>query len=277
MKKDFIFSILIFITVVLIDQVSKKWGLGLETLEYNNGIVFGLYSHLPDQLKVIALSSMFGFIFFVYITLIYILNSQIFKLKIGLSLFTAGIFGNVLDKMLLGKSIDFIPINIGNIQIVYNLADAFQWIGVIIIAFLIITSDRHIWFPENQRGTYLINPKEQLLFALKFSVISFCASLILGIYCYTYLRVTLISKGFQTGEEMVLFSICFISIALTFGLIVFLAGVVISHRTAGPLYAFELYVEDLLGGVDRKLNLREGDNYKHLENIADNLRTYLKK
>ena len=125
MKKDFIFSILIFITVVLIDQVSKKWGLGLETLEYNNGIVFGLYSHLPDQLKVIALSSMFGFIFFVYITLIYILNSQIFKLKIGLSLFTAGIFGNVLDKMLLGKSIDFIPINIGNIQIVYNLADAF--------------------------------------------------------------------------------------------------------------------------------------------------------
>jgi len=71
--------------------------------------------------------------------------------------------------------------------------------------------------------------------------------------------------------------IVFISLSLTFTLLAFLTGMVLSHKTVGPLYAFELYVEDLLKGEDRIFVLREGDHYKHLEKIANDLRKVIKK
>ena len=58
-------------------------------------------------------------------------------------------------------------------------------------------------------------------------------------------------------------------------LIAFVAGVIISHKSAGPVYAFELYVSDLIRGKDRKLKLRDGDNYQHLEELADRLRAHM--
>ena len=76
---------------------------------------------------------------------------------------------------------------------------------------------------------------------------------------------------------MGMFSLAYVCLSLTFSLIVFLVGLVISHKTAGPLYAFELYVEDLLKGNMRKLSLREGDNYKHLEKVADDLKKHFEK
>ena len=58
---------------------------------------------------------------------------------------------------------------------------------------------------------------------------------------------------------------------------VFLLGLIISHRSSGPLYAFEHYVDNLLKGEDYELNLREGDNYKHLVELARKLRKHLNK
>ena len=42
------------------------------------------------------------------------------------------------------------------------------------------------------------------------------------------------------------------------------------------LYAFEKYVEDLLNGDNRDLKLREGDNFKHFEAVAANLKNHIK-
>ena len=52
----------------------------------------------------------------------------------------------------------------------------------------------------------------------------------------------------------------------------FVFGRILSHRTAGPIYAFETYLRDLIRGKDRKFKLRKGDDFKHLEELADALR-----
>lgn len=279
MKKDFWISILCFVLVIIIDQISKQWGLGTESLHFNEGIAFGLYKDSPLLLRIITLCSMFGFLFFIYIVLNYLLSSKLILLKLGMGLMMGGIAGNVIDKMVRGKTIDFIPLPLPiERTIIFNVADVFQWIGVAFIAWKIITADRDIWFPENQRGKYLVHHKEQIMFSIKFGAIALCVSLLLGIFCYTFMRTTLVSSGSKSVDEMMgMFSLAFVCLSLTFSLIVFLVGLVISHKTAGPLYAFELYVEDLLKGNMRKLSLREGDNYKHLEKVADDLKKHFEK
>lgn len=41
-----------------------------------------------------------------------------------------------------------------------------------------------------------------------------------------------------------------------------------SHRIAGPLYAFERFLDDTLEGKNVELKLRSGDQFKHLEELA---------
>jgi hypothetical protein len=50
---------------------------------------------------------------------------------------------------------------------------------------------------------------------------------------------------------------------------------VLSARIAGPLYAFERFLDDLAIGKSRKLKLRAGDEFKHLEQLADRLNQML--
>lgn len=278
MKKDFALSLLIFTICLVVDQASKTWGLTLETLQYNEGVIFGLYGELSKTLRVITLCSIFGFLFFIYLILLYLLPPQLKQLKYGLSLLLGGIFGNVLDRTLWGKSIDFIPFNLADIHLVFNFADVFQWVGAAIIIYKVIKKEKVIWYPDNQRGRYLINPKEQILFSVKLSAIALCSSLLLGIFSFTFFRTTLTDWGFR-GYNQVLgsFAVSYICLTLAFTVLVFIAGLVISHKSSGPLYAFELYVEDLLKGERRKLVLRDGDNYKHLEQVADQLEEHFKK
>lgn len=278
MKKDFVYSLLIFSLCLAIDQVTKSWGLTLDTLQYNEGVIFGLYGDLSKALRIITLCSIFGFLFFLYLILLYLLPVSLRQLKYGLSLLMGGIFGNVLDRTLWGKSIDFIPFDLASNHFVFNLADVFQWLGAAIIIYKVIKKEKVIWYPDNQRGRYLVNPKEQILFSIKFSAIALCSSLLLGIFSFTFFRTTLTDWGFrQYNQVLGSFAISYICLTLAFTLLVFIAGLIISHKSSGPLYAFEQYVEDLLKGERRKLVLREGDNFRHLEQVADQLEQHFTK
>lgn len=55
----------------------------------------------------------------------------------------------------------------------------------------------------------------------------------------------------------------------------FAIGRILSHRTAGPLYAFEKYLDELLEGKSRVFRLRAGDEFRHLEELGDRLRQKL--
>lgn len=277
-KKGIAFSLILFFIALVVDFVWKSEMMTGDMAHLNRGFIFGTLQDLPASLTLVTLCSMGGLLVFIYLLLIILLSSELFFLKAGLGLLAGGILGNVIDRAIHGGTLDFIPMRLPYLPpIVYNPADVFQWIGAAIIIVKLITKEKIIWYPENQRTFSLINSKEQFKFALKFSAISICTCLVLGLFSLSYLTLTLQSLNIGGKSTVIGFAISYFAIMLLFALVSFISGLALSQRTAGPLYAFEKYVEDLLNGEDRELKLREGDNFKHLENVAANLRNHLKK
>ncbi|HXH75003.1 MAG TPA: signal peptidase II [Bacteriovoracaceae bacterium] len=274
MRLKMILNPTILVGCVLIDQFSKEWGRDLTTLHFNEGFIMGYYSYLPASIRIVALGSFSGFILLIYTFLMYVLSSKARFFKYGISLLVGGIFGNVIDKIVMGKTVDFIPLP--GLDVVFNMADVFQWLGVAVMIWFMFAKEKLLWHPSSSRQRYLVRPKEQLKMALQFSLIAFCCSLLLGIFSFTFFN-TLFGHLYAHDQKLKLtFFITYCSLSLLFCSLVFLMGIVISHRTAGPLYAFEMYVEDLLANKDRKLTLRDGDNYRHFEQVADKLRDKFK-
>jgi signal peptidase II len=277
MNQRFLISAMILFGTIFIDQVTKNWGLDLPSLHYNEGFIMGFYAGLPDSIRIIGLGSFAGFIFFLYVLLMYVIPARAKVFKYGLSFLVGGMFGNVLDKIIYGKTIDFIPFNFIGMQAVFNMADVFLWIGAFIVLYIIVKEDRLIWYPETNRGNYLIWPREQYKAGLSLMLIVFCCSLILGVFSYAFFNTMFAPFLADKGNLMLTYFISYSTITLLFCTLAFLGGVVLSHKTAGPLYAFELYVDDLIKGKDRKLTFREGDNYKDLERVAERLRNHINK
>ncbi len=276
MKKDITLSLIIFGISLAIDMLLKNYFLNSSESHINRGFIFGSLQDLPQSLTLVTLTSFGGVLCFIYLLLITILSSELITLKLGLSLLTGGVLGNVIDRALHAGTLDFIPIIFNHkALIVFNPADLFQWIGAFLIVKTIFLKDNIIWYPENQRGFGLVNPKEQIRFALKFSVISLSTSLVLGLFSLSYLSLTMEANHFNNKSAVIAFAVSFLAITIFFNILTFIAGIILSKKTAGPLYAFEKYVESLLAGEDKELKLREGDNYKHLEQVAANLRKHL--
>lgn len=277
-KKGIAFSLILFFIALVVDFVWKSKMMTGEMTHLNRGFIFGTLQDLPASLTLVTLCSLGGLLVFIYLLLIILLSSELLYLKAGLGLLAGGILGNVIDRAIHGGTLDFIPMHLPYLPpIVFNPADVFQWLGAAIIVVKLITKDKIIWYPENQRTFSLVNSREQFKFALKFSAISICTCLVLGLFSLSYLTLTLQSINVPSKSTVIGFAISYFAIMVFFALVSFLSGLVLSQRTAGPLYAFEKYVEDLLNGEDRELKLREGDNFKHLESVAANLRNHLKK
>ncbi len=192
-----------------------------------------------------------------------------------------GILGNVTDRIIWGYVVDFVVL--GNRSLsspAFNLADALQWIGYGLIVWSVIKEGHLIWPEVNSRRKYWINPGFQLKYCFVLFGVGFGLSLIAGVFSYTYFRVTLGEMAF--GDVRVIdkyvypYLITFSILAVTFSVGMFAVGRIISHRIAGPLYAFEKYMEDVLEGRDREFKLRESDEFKNLKLLADRVRDKVK-
>jgi signal peptidase II len=275
MNKSNLISVLAFLFCVCLDLYLKISHVHGANTHFNRGFIFGSLQDLPPSLTLVTLTSFGGVLFFFYLLAIYLLSEKLYFLKTGLGLFAGGIIGNVTDRALHGGTLDFIPISFSNhVYIVFNPADFFQWIGAGILAFHILFKEKSIWYPDNQRAFRLINKKEQMTFALKFSALSLSTSLVLGIFSISFLTLTLNDLHLFNKSTVLGFGISFLAIGCLFVVVSFFSGLLISQKSAGPLYAFEKYVEDLLAGENRELKLREGDNYQHLKKVADDLKKH---
>jgi len=116
---------LIIILLILLDQITKYFF----TSRINYGAAFNIFEGYTTLLIIISLV--------VLIVALY----YYFKLKDnkkdkniiwGLSFLIAGIIGNLLDRIIFGYVRDFIDIGIFP---VFNLADTFNFIGVILIIY----------------------------------------------------------------------------------------------------------------------------------------------
>ncbi len=142
---SFSFVALIFIldrySKILILEKSKSLGtLNINinsflnfNLVWNDGIAFGLLS-FTQNVYYNAITCVIIFITMVIIWFAY--KSQGYE-KISFLMITGGSLGNIFDRLYYSSVIDFIDINFNNFHwFIFNVADIFITLGVIILIFL---------------------------------------------------------------------------------------------------------------------------------------------
>ncbi len=142
LDKNTFWFFIVFLVLIFIDQATKKIVLeGFRfkflffeiTLIYNEGSAFGI--KLLENYQYILVNSFILVLFLVYF--IYKYRHGIFK-KLHLTWFVfifSGAIGNLIDRLIHGKVIDFISIYVFP---VFNFADIWISIGMIVFIFSIL-------------------------------------------------------------------------------------------------------------------------------------------
>lgn len=286
-KHEWLIVFLPLLATWSIDRITKSWAVGIEgilnygvfgfVLHHNPGAMLGLFSELPPVLRIVSLSTGGAFLVCTYALIQYLLPIKSLNLRTGMSILLGGILGNVTDRILWGHVIDFIVI--GNVNFsspAFNLADALQWVGYGLIVYAIVKEGELLWPENNARRMYWINPKFQLKYCFFLLGIGLGISLIATVFSYTYLRVTMIEL---VGNNQIIldkflgpFVITFSIVSVGFSAGLFAVGKVISHKIAGPIYAFEKYVNETLEGKNREFKLRTKDEFRELEKLAKQIK-----
>jgi len=235
--------------------------------------MLGLFSDLPTVLRVVSLSTGGAFLLCTYALIQYLLPIRSLTLRTGLSILIGGILGNVTDRIIWGYVVDFIVV--GNPSLsspAFNMADAIQWVGYALIIYAVIREGDLLWPENNARKKYWVNMHFQIKYCLMLMAVGLSLTLISLVFSYTYLSVTIQelvgNNHFLLNKFLVPFVITFITICIAFCAILFAVGRLISHRIAGPLYAFERFLKEALDGKQVVLKLRNGDEFRHLEELA---------
>jgi signal peptidase II len=250
-------------------------------LHFNPGAMLGVFSNLPPVLRIVSLSTGGAFLFFIYLALQHLIPIQARVLRYGMSILVGGILGNVTDRIIRGSVTDFLLIgNYEKSTPAFNVADAVQWVGYGMIVYSLIKHGNLFWPEKNARRSLWVNPKFQIKYVSLLLGMGLCFVLISGVFFYTYLKVTIdalvIGSPLEVEDRFLIpFFITFSVISIGFLLLIFMIGRVLSHRTAGPLYAFEKFLEDILSGKERDLKLRAGDEFQHLEELSIKLKASL--
>lgn len=288
-RKEWLLIFFPLILVWVIDHYSKLWAIELNetisigmiqvSLHYNQGTILGLFADLPSFLRVVSLSTGGAFLVVTYALVQYLLPIKSLLLRSGMSILLGGIIGNVTDRVIWGRVADFISIQFTqNFSTpIFNCADVFQWLGLVLIFWVVIKDGDKLWMEKNQRKEYWINPTFQLKYCYVLLAVGVSISLIVTVFSYTYLRVTLIEIVGENPHILnkflapLVITLVIISVGFCIGL--FTVGKIISHKIAGPVYAFEKYVAELTearqnGSDIRNFKLRSGDEFIELEAIA---------
>jgi signal peptidase II len=273
-------QLLIFSIVFGFDRVSKYYlDVFLKTKKIgpiffeahsNPGLILQTLTDASFLSRIVFVSSIYGFIFFAFFLIQYFLNGPFIVLRVSITIFFASITSNAFDRAFNGAVSDFICFNMLSKVFYFNFADAFMWVALIVILIETYRFSSLIWYPKTQRKKHLINYSYQLKRAFQIALTSFSSALALTLFSYTYFMH---SENLKQEAQPVFF-ICSISIGIVFSLVTFFAGVLFSHRSAGPIYAFESYVNLLLDGKNTEFFLRRNDEHQGLVSLAKRLKEH---
>jgi len=291
-KQEWLLIFLPLVVVWYLDRITKSWAVNITdiqsfgfihfALHHNPGAMLGLFSDLPPVLRIVSLSTGGAFLVVIYALIQYLLPLKSLILRTGMSVLLGGILGNVTDRILWGHVVDFIILGKeGFASPAFNLADALQWVGYAMIVYAVTRDGEILWPENNNRKRFWINMKFQLKYCYMLLGVGLSISLIALVFSYTYIKVVL--TEFVGNNPMVMdrfltpFLITFAVISVAFSVGLFAVGKIISHKIAGPIYAFDKYIKDLMAahekGADiRKFKLRTNDEFKELESIAHEIK-----
>ena len=290
--RDWLLVVATLLLAVFADQASKNWAWTMTehwvgpihfVLVNNDGAMLGMFSKLPAFLRIVTLSTSGFFILSLYAFLQFMVPVKVMRLRLGLSLLVGGILGNVLDRTYYGYVLDFISMKIGNHHTpIWNVADMIQWIGYALLIYSLFKDGKQLWPDQDYRNKFWINKRFQLKYAFIFIGTGVLVSLVCMVFSYTYFKIALKELGvYESHEEYTkAFLYSFGILVLAFSIVLFSVAKFISHRIAGPVYAFERFLSAALDGKGleeemKALQLRAGDDFKHLEKLAEKIKARL--
>ena len=142
-KKKLLLYLIVFLSIVLLDQFSKRFllseiglnnskallpGIMQLTIVQNTGGAFSIFNQHPVYFKVIGLVNIFIFSYLTFCPTVSFND----LMKVGCACILGGTAGNLIDRFLQGGVIDFLDLQLFNFA-VFNLADVFIDVGVILI------------------------------------------------------------------------------------------------------------------------------------------------
>lgn len=106
-------------------------------LAYNKGIAWGLFSKFPILILICRLIVIVGLVYYFFA------NRKNSRMDFPFVFILAGAAGNVVDCLLYGQVVDFLKFDFwGNTFPIFNFADAFITIGVLLLIILNLIEDR---------------------------------------------------------------------------------------------------------------------------------------
>lgn len=265
MRKIFLLNLSLLVLTIIFDQLTKLSAGSFFPVVKNYGLLFNLCETLPSDIKVIFLGTLAGILFFFYLTLTYLLRTEVTKLRYLLSLLMGGILSNTLDKIIHGHTIDFLPLS----SYAFNVADIMTTGATVAIVLYLLKHHQKLWPSLDERRTLLINPRAQMMFGLKYMIVALCTSFLMGLLALAYIKNFILPSVLTSGSNILpTFIVLHTTLTLFFSSLVFVIGIIVSHRFVGPIVALERFVDDLRLGKTGQLTLRQGDYFKQLEELS---------
>jgi signal peptidase II len=281
MKKEiyrYSFSLMTFVAVVVIDYFTKEWastyGDGTSFTLFkinfikNDGFILGSFSSLPTHAKLAIIYSFGTFVFSTYLFFLWLSREWSRFSQYGITLLTAGILSNVIDRLDDRSVVDFISIsflNVGNF--IFNLADVFQIIGHLSICTGLYFDSKYFWPKNDWRMKYIVNKKFQTKASLFIFCTTFSACMMTSVFSYFFLSVG------QGNPTMKIYVSATFVLGLVFSIFTSLLTLVLSHRIAGPIYAVQRFLNRIIEDQSVAFKLRKNDEFKELEDTMNLLKT----
>ncbi len=241
----------------------------------NLGFILGNSGNLTIELIIATQVLVLSFLVPLYIFFINYLPKECYNIYFSTSLIISGCIGNVIDKVRFGFVRDWIRIQYFEASL--NLADLCIITGII-FSLVLCFKNREKIFYSSRRKVFLIMPRYQLkVYAYVAATIMFSAILFL-IVSYFFLVFVVLELDSYSLYKVTPFFILLAKLVFIIVLnLLLMSSFMVSkltHRSAGPIYAFRRFITLLNEGQSPELKLRKNDNFKVLEDVASQISKY---
>jgi lipoprotein signal peptidase len=242
--------------------------------------LFANFSQLPLSINQYFLSMVICYTLILLGLIIFFLkNKDLIYIKYGISAISLSVVSSLLDRIRTKsviKLFHFLPSH--QLGFSFSLDDVANLAGLILIVFGLYYHWPELSGKIEKRKTYLIDKNYQLRLAGIISSLLILLGISLSIYAYLYFKSYYVDLSLDGNDHIISTLVGSMLLAsLLFGIICFFAIIIYTHRTVGPLVAFERFVDDRLLGRKTNLKLRRDDHLKQLEIIAEKIDTIIKR
>ena len=249
-------------------SLPKDFGILKLIYHENYGVMLGGLQNIKFEIRMLALSLLAGAVLMGYFLVMILLERAPYLMKLGLGIFMGGALSNLIDRVRFGFVYDHFQLNFGSIRTgIFNLADTLQWVGVALFFAMLLVKGPSMWPKSDTRGKWIIKP----FFQFRFS------SVLLSIASASFISLLFFSLGMMTTSQLgneykQLFYAGSLGLFLFILMTTWLAGLAYSNRIAGPIFAFERFLDNLLLGKVDNFAIREKADFGDFERIADKFR-----